>query len=55
MYGQTPTQFLNRPLADVAFDIEVFAADNQDRAAQLEKSRLRAGHGGDTPPDWDPD
>jgi hypothetical protein len=44
-YHLTPTEFLARPLVDVAFDLEVFRADQEAQAIELEKQRLKHGRG----------
>lgn len=51
----TPSQFLNRPLGDVDFDIAVYMVDMADQAEQLEQQRLKSGRGGSPePPAWNP-
>lgn len=38
-------QFLSRPLIEVAFDLEMYRADLEAQAIELEKARVRQGAG----------
>jgi hypothetical protein len=46
------TQFLSRPLADVALDVEAYRADLEDEHRHIEEQRVKSGRGSHDKPQW---
>jgi hypothetical protein len=51
MTGQTLTQFLDRPLLDVALDVEAFIADVKQENEEIRRARQGPSR---EPPPWNP-